>query len=140
MVTSARSKELNKRGQPVDRPFDPRILAKAESIANQYKVVLEFEDGCWFGHGLEMPGVVGDGNTIQAAAADAREALITVVAYMLEEGQTPPRPARRGRRSVRVNVRLTPDEKELLETRAEARGFSGLSDYIRTSVLTESER
>jgi hypothetical protein len=35
-------------------------------------------------------------------------------------------------------VRLTPKEKTVLESRAKAKGFRGLSDFIRASVLTEN--
>jgi hypothetical protein len=58
-------------------------------------------------------------------------------ATMLEAGQSPPPPAREGLRSAQVNVRLTPEEKAILESRAKAKGFRSLSDFIRTSVLTE---
>ena len=40
-------------------------------------------------------------------------------------------------RSAQVNVRLTPEEKAALESKAKAKGFRGLSDFIRTTVLTE---
>jgi predicted RNase H-like HicB family nuclease len=137
MATSAKSRNSNNAEKALDRPFDKAILAKAKAIVEQYKIVLEFEDGDWYGHGLEMPTAYGDGKTVAAAVADTREGLITAVAYMLEKGQTPPEPAREGNRSAQVNVRLTPEEKVSLETRAKARGFRGLSDFIRASVLAE---
>ena len=67
--------------------------------------------------------------------ADTREAMIGVVAYMLEQGQRPPEPAREGNRSVQINIRVTPEEKAVLESRS--KGFRGLSDFIRVSVLVE---
>ncbi len=137
MLTSAKSKASTSRDKALDRPFDKAILARARAIAEQYKIIVEFEDGDWYGHGLEMPMAFGDGRTVQAAVADARESLVTAVAYMLEKGQTPPAPAREGNRSMQVNVRLTPEEKAMLESKAKAKGFRGLSDFIRTSVLTE---
>ena len=86
-----------------------------------------------------MPTAFGDGRTVQAAVADTREALVTAVAYMLEKGRTPPAPAREGNRSTQVNVRLTVEEKAVLESKAKAKGFRGLSDFIRASVLTERQ-
>jgi len=74
---------------------------------------------------------------LRAAVADTREALVTAVAYLLEKDQAPPAPAREGNRSVQANVRLTPEEKAILESRAKAKGFRGLSDYIRAAVLAE---
>ena len=135
MRTSVKSKRSISPSKAVDRPFDKALLAKARAIAERYKIIVEFEDGDWYGHGLEMSTVFGDGRTVQAAVADTREALVTAVACLLEKGHTPPAPAREGHRSVQVNVRLTPEEKAVLESKAKAKGFRGLSDFIRTSVL-----
>ena len=44
---------------------------------------------------------------------------------MLEQGQRPPSPARQGARTQQVNVRLTADEKAVLESTAKSRGFKG---------------
>jgi len=89
------------------------------------------------GHGLELPGARGDGKTPQAAVADTREAMTGMIAYMLEQGENPPEPSREGKRSVQINVRVTPEEKAVLESRSRSRGFRGLSDFIRASVLMD---
>jgi len=54
---------------------------------------------------------------------------------ILEQGRRPPEPAREGNRSVRINIRVTPEEKAVLESRSRSKGFRGLSDFIRASVL-----
>jgi len=69
--------------------------------------------------------------------ADTREAMIGVVAYMLEKGQRPPAPAREGHRTEQINVRLTSEEKSILETRARAAGFKGIADFVRTIAMAE---
>jgi len=130
-------KSKNSDAKAVDRPFDKAVLAKARQIADQYQIVLKFEDNEWYGHGLELPGARGDGKTAASAVADTREALVTMAAYMIEEGQTLPPPAREGSRTVQINIRVTPEEKTILESRSRAKGFRGLSDFIRTSVLVE---
>lgn len=48
-------------------------------------------------------------------------------------------PATTGRRTEQVNVRLTADEKLLLEASAQRKGYSGLSDFIR-AVAIEATR
>jgi predicted RNase H-like HicB family nuclease len=121
----------------IDRPFDAAVLARAKEIAAQYKIVLEFEDGDWYGHALEYPEAMGDGKTVGRCVRSTREGIVAGVATMLEMGQTPPAAAREGNRSVQVNVRLTPEEKVALETRAKAKGFRGLSDFIRATALAE---
>ena len=54
---------------------------------------------------------------------------------MLECGQRPPVPASAKKRTLQVNVRLTPEEKSLLSNASAILGFSGLSDFIRNSAL-----
>ncbi len=118
-------------------PFEPTILGSAKRIAHAYDLVLRFEDGEWYGHALEYPEAMGDGKTERACVRATRQALTVAIATMLEAGQTPPSSARQGHRSAQVNVRLTPEEKAVLESKAKARGFRGLSDFIRTTALAE---
>jgi len=118
-------------------PFDRAILASARRIAQTYELVLRLEDGEWYARALEYPEAMGHGKTVGACVRATRQALTVGVATMLEAGQSPPPPAREGYRSTQVNVRLTPEEKAVLESRAKAKGFRGLSDFIRTSVLAD---
>jgi predicted RNase H-like HicB family nuclease len=119
------------------RPFDPAILAEASKIAADYEIVMWFEDGEWYGHGLELPQTYGDGKTPAACVASVREGLVATVATMLEEGERPPVPARTGERTEQINVRLTAAEKALLENRSRSGGFRGISDYVRAAALVE---
>jgi predicted RNase H-like HicB family nuclease len=118
-------------------PFDVEVLESARRFALAYDLILRYEDGEWYGHALEYPEAMGDGKTLDACVRATRQALTVAVATMLEAGQSPPPPAREGHRSAQVNVRLTPEEKAILESKAKAKGFRGLSDFIRTSVLME---
>ncbi len=119
------------------RPFDPAVLARAKKIAADYEIIMWFEDGEWYGRGLELPHTYGDGKTPAACIASVREGLVLTVATMLEDGEHPPAAARTGERTEQVNVRLTASEKALLESRSRAGGFKGISDYVRTAVLAE---
>ena len=51
------------------------------------------------------------------------------------EGTRGASPARMGRRTQQVNVRLTAAEKAALEIIARRKGFQGLSDYLRAAAL-----
>ncbi len=117
------------------RPFDPAIWEQAREIAAQYEIVMWFEDGQWFGRGLELPHTYGDGKTPAACIASVREGLVLTVATMLEDGERPPAAGRAGERTEQVNIRLTASEKAMLENRSRAGGFRGISDYVRASVL-----
>lgn len=134
---SEKKKEKDAQGRDLDRPFDPAILAEAKRIVADYEITLWLEDGVWYGHGVEFPTAYGDGATVEECMASTREGLVTGVAYMLENGQRPPRPARLGERSEQVNIRLTAEERALLDNRSRAGGFRGLSDYVRAAALAE---
>ena len=135
-----RSKDRNKAAQnDPARPFDPAILAKARKIAAEYEIIVWFEDGEWYGRGLELPRTYGDGKTPAACIASVREGLTLTVATMLEDGERPPASARSGERTEQVNVRLTAAEKALLENRSRAGGFRGVSDYVRAVSLEEEK-
>jgi predicted RNase H-like HicB family nuclease len=119
----------------VSRPFSADVLQRARKIASQYQIVVRQEDGEFYGRGLELPGTMDDAATAEACIAKTRDAMIATVAYMLENGQTPPAPASRSERTVQVNVRMTAEEKLQIEQAAKVSGFDGISDYIRASAL-----
>jgi predicted RNase H-like HicB family nuclease len=136
----AKSRKSSAAVEPViDRPFAADVLRRAAELARQYQVVLESSDGEWFGRGLELPGAMGDGKTPDKCVAATRDAMVSAVASMLEDGERPPTPAVSGVRSMQVNIRLTAEEKAILESAAHNRGFNGLSDFIRV-VAMESVR
>ena len=119
----------------LDRPFSASILADARRVAEGYQIVVECEERHWYGRGLEMPHVFGDGATPAACIADTRQALTTAVAYLLEQGRNPPASAKEKKRTTQVNVRLTAEEKTILENTARRKGFEGLSDFLRAAAL-----
>jgi predicted RNase H-like HicB family nuclease len=122
-------------GKKIDRPIAPEIMERAQTIARQYQVIVSCDEGQWFGRGLELPRVFGDGKTANQCIENTREALAVAVAYMLEEGERPPTPATEGRRTAQVNVRLTAEEKALFEVTAKRMGYSGISDYLRAAAI-----
>lgn len=125
------------RKKDIAAPFARKTLAAARKIIEGYDIVLRREDDEWYGHALEFPEAMGDGETIEACVASTRESLLAAVATMLEEGQTPPVAAREGQRTAQINVRVTPEEKAYMESRCRAKGYRGLSDYVRATVLAE---
>ncbi len=116
------------------RPFDPEVVKQAERIVDGYQIVIRKEDGEYFGEGVELPGVAADGRTPQACVKAVREALVASVAHLIELGQTPPAPAGEAR-TEQVNLRLSPREKLRLESAAASKGFRGIADYVRASLL-----
>ena len=133
---SVKSKESAK---AIDHPFPPEVVKQAKQIADRYQVILSCEEGHWYGRGLELPNVYGDGKTVNECVKDTREALCGAAALMLEQGQRPPAPSRIGTRNTQVNVRLTAEEKALLESTAKRKGFSGLSDFIRAAAIESAK-
>ena len=125
---SGKSKKLN-------REFDSGILAKAKKIVEKYEVIMSFEDGQWYGKGLEMPLVFGDGKTPDECIKNTKEALTATIAHLLEIGEAVPPPASEGKRTEQVNVRLTVEEKAILGATARSQGFKGLGDFLRARAL-----
>jgi predicted RNase H-like HicB family nuclease len=111
------------------------VVKRARQSVSDYQLILECEDNHWYGRGLEMPHVFGDGRSPAVCIASTREALVAAAAYLIEQGKSPPRPAREGKRTEQVNVRLTAEEKAVLETTARGQGFEGLSDFMRAMTL-----
>jgi predicted RNase H-like HicB family nuclease len=131
---SAKSKKPSKK---LDRPFNQEILRRAREIADSYQIIIRSEDGEYYGRGLEMPYVMNDGKTPDECVRATRDALTTAVAYLLETRKAPPPPASENTRSEQINIRLTSEEKMLLEEAARSRGFRGISDYVRSASLSK---
>ncbi len=129
------SAKSRKSAKAIDRPFDPAVLVEAKRVVRQYQIVLSFEEGHWYGRGLELPNIMADGQTVNQCVRSLQEALIGWVAHLLETGQQPQAPARTKKRTKQVNVRLTDEEKLLLETASKQEGFVGLSDFIRAAAV-----
>lgn len=105
----------------------------------KYRLVIETNaDGGYLGSWLEFPYVMGDGETIEACARNAQEALEGVIAHLLETGKPIPAPASDENRTEQVNIRLTAFEKARIEAMARQGGFRSISDYIRASAMSKA--
>jgi predicted RNase H-like HicB family nuclease len=131
------SAKSTKSRKALNRPFAADVMKRARAIAEGYQIVLQFEDGEWYGRGLEMPFVMSDGQTAEACVRSTREALALAVATTLESGKAPLPAASERKRSEQINIRVTPEEKLLLEAAARRRGFRGLGEYVRSASLEE---
>lgn len=121
--------------------IEPAIFTRAKEIASQYTVVLQPHARLGFlGHSLEMPNVFVDASTANKCIERMRDALAVAVAVMLEAGQAPPVPAVEQKRETQINIRLSSEEKLLLEHAAKQRGFRGVSDFVRSAALSQMRR
>jgi len=134
---SAKPKKSSKK-LAIDRPFDPAILCEARAIADAYHLILHFEDGEFYGRALEMPHVMNDGKTPDECVKNTRDILTTAIAFLMETGEPVPAPANEAKRTEQVNIRLTPEERLILEETARRRGFRGVSDFVRSVSLASS--
>ncbi|HEY2584417.1 MAG TPA: hypothetical protein VGI81_01485 [Tepidisphaeraceae bacterium] len=119
----------------IDRRFDAGVLRRSRDIAGKYQVILQHEGGEYIGRGLELPNAYEDAKTADECVRKTREMFVTVIATMLEDGEVPPPPASAGKRTEQVNVRLSAEEKLVLEASARRRGYAGLADYIRVVAI-----
>lgn len=130
--------DKSKNSDELIRPFEKNVEETAKKLADKYQIVLTQEDGMWFGHGLEMPNVFGEGKTSNQCVKNTLEALRASIAVMLEAGQMPPMPANHGQRSEQVNIRLSAVEKAVIEAFARSKGYRGIADYMRAGALAFS--
>jgi predicted RNase H-like HicB family nuclease len=138
MNTSKKSGSIlsKKARRGASEPFEKDILGKAMKLAKGYHIVLEKSERLGFmGSSVELPNVYADGKTADDCYAAMEAALGVAVATMLECGQRPPVPMDARKRTLQVNIRLTPEEKSLLSHASAILGFSGVSDFIRNSAL-----
>jgi len=126
---------MSNKSKKLNRAFDAKILADAEKIAEKYEIIMAFENGEWYGRGLEMPNVFGDGKTPDKCVQNTRKGLISAIAYLLEQGEIVPSPASEGKRTEQVNVRLTKEERIILNASARSQGFHGLADFLRAKAF-----
>lgn len=139
-MRNKQSESSNKRGkgrktEALDRPFDPRVLARASDLANAYRFMLERTgDGRYLARAVEFPTVFVHAPTPNECERKIREALTVAVASMIEAGEAPPLPA--DERRAQVNMRVSAGEKTLLEESARRAGFRGLSDFVRFAALS----
>lgn len=132
--SSATSKAASRKG--IEQSFDPQVWDKAHKRAVDYHITLEKNHRLGFiGSCVELPNVYADGTDAQGCYEATLQAVTVAVAAMLESGQRPPVPAGAGKRTLQVNVRLTPEEKALLSNASAILGFSGLSDFMRNSAM-----
>jgi hypothetical protein len=82
-----------------------------------------------------MPLAMGDGKSPDQCIDSTRAAMFAAAATILEQGRTLPVPSVEGNRSEQINIRLTAEEKLLLEQQARRQGFRGLSDLVRSAIL-----
>jgi predicted RNase H-like HicB family nuclease len=136
-MSEKRKKSSKKRA--IDRPFDPKLLRQAREIADTYHLILHFEDGDYYGRALEMPGVMNDGKTPDECVEKTRDILTTAIAYLMEKGEPVPTSASENTRTEQVNVRLTAEEKLLLEEAARSKGYRGVSDFVRSASLASAK-
>jgi predicted RNase H-like HicB family nuclease len=136
-MQNASKKRVTNKSDDAGRPFGRAILHEAREIAEHYRIVLEPDAECGFvGTSLEMPGVMGDGETPDACVRHVREGLVVGVAYLLESGKAPPLPADKQIRNRQINIRVTEAEQRRLKEAARANGFTDVSDFIRTKLLS----
>lgn len=111
-------------------------MRRAAKTAGAYRLVLEKDERVGYvGSSVELPSVFADGPTPDSCVEAIHQALTYAVATMIEGGQNPPAPASSEKRDVQLNVRLTAQEKFVLQETARRLGFKGVSDFVRIAAL-----
>lgn len=122
-----------KRSKKVTDPSaapSPDVQARAGEIVATYRLSLvpEPQGGGFVGSSLDLPTILGHGQTAEECLADTRRALLAAVVHMIEQGDRPPE---RSHRIAQINIRVTPDEKETLTEGARNLRYHSVSDFLR---------
>ena len=120
----------------LNKEFDTKILIKAKKITEKYEIILTQDDGEWYGNSIEMPNIFGDGKTPKECKKNTKEAITTVIAYLLEQKEIIPTPTNKEKRTEQINISLTYEEKNNLSAKASSHGYKNIADYIRAEVFT----
>ncbi|MFN0010460.1 MAG: type II toxin-antitoxin system HicB family antitoxin [Phycisphaerales bacterium] len=122
----------------IDAPFAGPVLKRARALAEHYSVVVSSVPGGgggWLAKCVELPSAFATAPTSDEAVKAVRRPLTTLLATMLELGRPLPSPMTAGKRDAQVNVKLTPEERLVVEGAAKKQGFKGLSDFFRFAAL-----
>jgi predicted RNase H-like HicB family nuclease len=129
---------MKKAKTPKTPEFDPSpaLLKRARKHLAAYSFAIQSDgDGGFIGSASELPGVLAEGETLDECARNLSFALETVIASYLTDGDSPPAPTRREKRTEQVNVRFTRTERNLLERESAKQGFRGIGDLIRAQAI-----
>jgi len=95
-ATAKRQKRL----EPGVTIIPQSAIRRGKVIAARYQITLWRENGEWYAQGVEEPGAMGDGRTLEQCVRNVREALAVAVAShivdrepivtpILDQGQRP---------------------------------------------------
>ncbi len=133
---SSKSSKKTRTASSASRPLDPKTLRRAREIVAGYRLVLQPSERLGYvGCTVEAPTVFADGSTPERCVTATLQAQAGYVAMLLEAGEAPPAPASDLRREAQINIRVTAEEKMVLEEGARRGGFRNVSEFIRTSTL-----
>ena len=117
-------------------PFPEGVLEQAREAVRHYRLTIEeSQQGGFLGSSIEMPHVFAHAAEVEACLAKTRSALAIAVAALIESGRAVPAPTSENRRDQQVNIRMSANEKALLEQASNREGFRSLSDFLRTTTL-----
>lgn len=134
--SSLRKPKKGRKSNKPDRPFEDSVLRRARKIVENYSIVSKKDAQLdYIGSAIELPMVFANGKTVTQCYEATKEALVVAVATMIECGRKPPMAGASKKRSIQVNIRLTPEEKMLMTNASTERGFRGISDFIRNCAL-----
>jgi predicted RNase H-like HicB family nuclease len=123
------------KNKSLEAPFDAALWRRATKSAEKYSVLVQAVGDRFIARCVEMPGVTALGATSDEALQALREPLTVAIATLLESDRKVPAPAGEGKRESQVNVKLTAEERIIVEEASKREGFRGLSDYFRHAAL-----
>ena len=125
--------------EPLQLDSDEALIREARVRALEFNIVVSQRDsGKYVGFAREFPRHFGIGGSVEECFHKTRDAIVGAVALSMKLGEPIPEPVRDLRRHEQVNIRLTIEEKAMLQAAADADGARSLSDFVRELCLTAS--
>lgn len=116
-------------------PFSAAVQRRAAELAARYSLVVSASDEGWSARCVEIPTAFAFAETEERALESARERVRVLLAFMIEQERKLPAPMRESKRDSQVNVKLTAEERMVIEEAARQQGFRGLSDFFRFAAM-----
>ena len=113
-----------------ENPSDA-LFQEAQAASRTYQYIIKPDPcGGFVGNVVELPFVLGKGETAQECLLSVEKEVTHVVVMMLRRNQLPP--ASGGyRRNAQINVRVLPEEKLAFDSVARQEGYRSTSDFLR---------
>ncbi|MDX2148216.1 MAG: DUF1778 domain-containing protein [Planctomycetota bacterium] len=112
--------------------------ARAKELVSQYNFEFKLRGDTFIGFTRELPGVTGLGKSFEQCRDATMEAQVATVAALLRKGLAVPEAGEN--KSEQLNLRLTREDKDVLQLAAGKGGYRSVSEFVRKAALEAAKK